>query len=478
MSCSVSVASAPVISLPTKHKTALIAMRTFPVIPLLLVAILSFGAGAFWFGGQSDSGPDLAVSSTPVNSVADSRMERAPSQNPGIQMHSRELVGAYLSEPKGSTARADLLGTPAQGIAGVFGELDALRKRGGFSEHELQGFLGDLITGLLKEGDHAHALRILDLYGRGVIKDVSIYERVADSMYRKGLIQDSLDLHLRLLASFEDIGRSFWAVRRISPQAALDALRQNLPRLSKSQQQEFRMDELELLIELGRTAEAREFLDGVLKNSPPDLQTLSIMHELAPLEAMALIDSLYEQDGGKWAADYVDLLEMNGDIGRALEVLREAMVGDQDDEVLLGQLLLLSPLEGYTYLVNQGAPVEGDANACDLWSSSARELKDLGYLDQAIDLWQAAFIASPGVDLVLYRELIVQAPAVLAEALAAKIGESWDVDNLERLAMAYWHAGQIEDALRVLKKCIQISGDEQGYKQEIEDILSGKEPEN
>ena len=453
-------------------------MRTTPVIPLLLVAILAFTAGAFWFGGQAETGPDFVPTTTPGPSMEGDRMERAPALPAGILMHSRELVGTDSGEPRSRAPRDLQLDPPAQsvaGVAGVFGELDALAKRGGISNHDLKGFREDLVRGLIKEGDPMGALRVLDLYGKGVIEDKRLYLLVLRAMDDLELSQDSLTLNLRFLAAWPDIDHPLKAVRLVSPQLALDVLRQNHYRLSSFQQELMGAVEVDLLIELGRAAEAREVLDRLLLDKPASYALLSVMFQLAPLEARALVDELYGQDPQKWAIDYVDLLEANGDKERALEVLREAMMDDGDQEHLFGQLLRISPLEGYTYLVNQGAPKEGDSDACRRWRYTAQELANLGHLDQAIDLGRAA-LASPGHDYEGYNLLLELAPGVLAEAMAVKIGESMHLDSLESLAMAYWSAGQMADAIDVLKKCMEISGDEEGYNGEITAIELGEEP--
>ena len=456
-------------------------MRQAPLLPLLLVACLSFLMGAFLFSGRNQEERSLETKRTPGEAQHEQDKGDAlalppvaPPISPGTG--AREVVAAGKAESDTATIRGQSAGSPNRISFGIFGELDALDLRGGISDAQRGQFLDVLMDGLVDEEDLVGALQVLELYGQGVDVDHKRYFALASAMKQFGLIEECLALHHRLCDSLSNITRPLEEMRGLSAQAALDALRANFERMSERQQIRLRVFEVQLLADLGRRAEGLELMKGVLAGEDPSAAELWVLNELAPLEARAFLEGLYKKDAGRWTQEYVDHLEANGEVELALGVLRDAMAEAPFQEAYSKSLSRLSPLEGYSYLVGRGTPEFGDSAMCEIWADAGSDLQELGQTSQAIELWKGALKSSSYHQDYLYGELLEHAPVALAEIMELKVGESKDWESLETLATAYWHAGRTQDALLTLKTCQKYIGEPGYYDSWIAAVENGEDP--
>ena len=459
-----------------------IVLRSGLVIPLLLVACLSFGAGAYLFGGRVQGSGDLGakpIAGEFIDEKSGGDLLALPAVAPPATSStgSREIVAADSPGPKTASAQEQVPGLPLRKLAGLYGELDALDQRGGIHESKRRVFLDELIRGLTKERDGAGALQVLDLYGEGILLDYQRYTSLAFDMERQGLTEVCLALNQRLCNAWSDIVRPLRQMRRLSPQAALDSLKANFERMDEGQKAELRVCEAQLLADLGRTAEGLELMKEVLAAGEPTQEALWALNALAPLEARKLIAGLYEEDAEYWAPEYVEHLETAGDVEGALDVLRETMAGQPYREELFEPLMRLAPLEAHGFLVAQGSPAAGDEDSSYAWEHAGNDLEQLGLMPQAVDMWLGALASRPGLDFPCFYDLLEHAPIALAEAMEAKAGETKHVGTLLDVAEAYWHAGRIEEAKLALETCLEYGDSWQYYTALIKSLDAGEEPQ-
>jgi tetratricopeptide (TPR) repeat protein len=346
--------------------------------------------------------------------------------------------------------------------------LRALSELESFGSRHRNQFAWFMTTAYVQAERSHEALAMLE---RLEVTDGDLYATAASGLEQAGdpaAAAQALERGLALDSSSTELANRLVGLDPARAVAALDrALAAEEPPGAPAK----RLSRAGALLALGREAEARVALDGLVADDPSDVGVLEALGRIDPVRAEALLRARMAA-GDDAGVPLARLLASQGRSAEAAALYQDLLAGDPNHAGARVELLELDPELAFQSIQRAA---QQQARDPELWYTLGEQWLARGDPQQAIEAWLGAFEREPG-NSEWEQRLLEHAPARLIAAYEAGVRGSDDDELWGDLADTYWRQGRVSDARAAWQRAARLDPGDGEWSGKLAALAAGQDP--